>query len=152
MTSVGRGATGFSDRGDEPLPDTDAKLFQGACWEAARRIRGGVGEFRPAEFRTFHTVTVTGHGTTYGVVCHAHLPLVAFLDAPPQEGKPLSGFMDPPPWADAFEAAGLRPLPAGELDTPTTRLDLSDLTEAEHAQIRYWRPRTLGELLFNWWD
>ncbi|MHA5051329.1 hypothetical protein [Streptomyces sp. SD15] len=86
------------------------------------------------------------------VLCHAHLPVAAFIETPPMPGKPVSGFVDPPSWAGGFEAAGLRILPVEELSTPMTRVDLSELSTAELAQIRYWHPEVLSDLLFNWWD
>ncbi|MDN3025432.1 hypothetical protein [Streptomyces sp. S.PB5] len=153
MTRAPRGATGCWDGGDEPLPDTDIGLFRTACWEAARRVRGRVEEVSlPGGVRSFHVAALVGHGDPHVVVCHAHLPSVAFLGEPPVPGRPLSRFADPPPWSDVFEHAGLRPLPVEYLATPMSRVDVSELADAELRQMRYWRPEVLGDLLFNWWD
>jgi hypothetical protein len=35
---------------------------------------------------------------------------------------------------------------------PLRCVDISQLNRAERDQIDYWRPDTLGELLFNFWD
>ncbi|KQW03354.1 hypothetical protein ASD08_44480 [Streptomyces sp. Root369] len=67
-------------------------------------------------------------------------------------GQPLSRFVDPPPWADAFEAAVFRCLQVEDLSLPMSKVDVAELAEAELAQIRYWRPQGLSDLLFNWWD
>ncbi|MEU9286634.1 hypothetical protein AB0D57_18420 [Streptomyces sp. NPDC048275] len=101
---------------------------------------------------TFHSVTIAQGPVSHIVLCHAHLPVAAFTETPPVPGKPVSGFVDPPPWAGGFEAAGLRILPVEELSTPMTRVDLSELSTAELAQIRHWHPQVLSDLLFNWWD
>ncbi len=58
----------------------------------------------------------------------------------------------PPSWAGVFEAGGLRVLGPVILDRPIADIDLGGLSSAEMRQVAYWRPRTLGELLFNWWD
>jgi hypothetical protein len=54
--------------------------------------------------------------------------------------------------AQILSAAGYQVLPAAELRQPLTSADLSDLSAHEHEQIRYWKPQTVGELLFNYWD
>ncbi|MGW7261127.1 hypothetical protein [Streptomyces sp. NPDC054834] len=64
----------------------------------------------------------------------------------------MTGFVSPPEWAGCFSDAGLRILHVPELSTPLTEVDLGELAEAELAQVRYWRPEVLGQLLFNWWD
>ncbi|MER6473230.1 hypothetical protein [Streptomyces collinus] len=70
---------------------------------------------------------------------------------PPRAGAPPT-FTSPPAWADAFEPGGFRLLNVEELSTPLTAADTSELAEAELEQVRYWRPSTIGELMFNWWD
>jgi hypothetical protein len=147
-----RGATGFWDYGGEPAPEIDLSLLRSACREAARRIGGRVGEVVRAETSSFHSVTVTGRVKTPVVLCHAHLPVIAFAGVPPVPGQPLSGFVEAPPWADSFAAAGFRCLSVEELSTPMSRVDVAELAQAELAQIRYWRPEVLSDLLFNWWD
>jgi hypothetical protein len=50
------------------------------------------------------------------------------------------------------DALGPRVLTTAELDLPIDRFDLTALGRAERAQIRYWQPATVGDLLFNEWD
>ncbi|MFD3620269.1 hypothetical protein ACFWWT_34530 [Streptomyces sp. NPDC058676] len=147
-----RGATGFRDRRDGPLPATDPKLFRAACFEAARGVRGRADVLTIPGPSTFEAATITGRGEPCTVVCHTHLPLVAFTDTPPEPGRPLSRFVDPPPWADAFGAVGLRALRVTELSTPMSTVDVEELSAGELEQVRYWRPDALSDLLFNWWD
>ncbi|WP_053750255.1 hypothetical protein [Streptomyces sp. MMG1533] len=128
------------------------KLFRAACFEAARAVGGRVDILRIPGPSTFEAVTITGRGESRTVLCHAHLPLVAFTDTPPEPGRPLSRFVDPPSWADGFGAVGLRALRAGELSTPMSRVDVGELAAAELEQARYWQPDALSDLLFNWWD
>ncbi|MFJ9822602.1 hypothetical protein ACIRU3_46920 [Streptomyces sp. NPDC101151] len=132
-----RGATGFRGSGDEPAPETDVTLFRSACWEAARGMGGRVSEVACAGASSFHSVTITTRMEAAVVVCHAHLPIIAITSAPPVAGRPLSGFVDPPPWAAGFEVVGFRCLPVEQLNTPMSRVDVTELAEAELVQIRY---------------
>ena len=38
------------------------------------------------------------------------------------------------------------------LDTTVTEEELEALNSMEHSQFDYWKPDTLGEIIFNWWD
>ncbi len=152
MIRPARGATGFWERSDGPLRQTDVASFRSACFEAARGIGARVDEPAFVGTSSFHAVTITGSVGAYVVLCHAHLPLVAFTDTQPVPGRPVSGFVDAPAWAGSFEAVGLRALLVDDLSAPMTRVDVSELPEAELIQIRYWRPEVLSDLLFNWWD
>jgi hypothetical protein len=64
----------------------------------------------------------------------------------------VSGFVDAPMWTGGLMGAGLHVVTAQELSTPVDQVDLGGLSKAELAQIRYWRPAVLSDLLFNWWD
>jgi hypothetical protein len=147
-----RGATGFWGHSDELVPETDVTLFRSVCWEAARGIRGRVSELAGAGASNFHSVTITSRLEAYVVLCHAHLPIIAFASAPPVPGQPLSSFVDPPPWVAGFEGVGFRCLPVEDLSTPMSGVDVTELAEVELTQIRYWHPGALSDLLFNWWD
>lgn len=39
-----------------------------------------------------------------------------------------------------------------EMATPLAECDLTGLGDVELAQICFWKPETLGDLLFNRWD
>ncbi|MGA5757018.1 hypothetical protein [Nonomuraea bangladeshensis] len=41
---------------------------------------------------------------------------------------------------------------ASLLMSPLTKVDTTALSAAEWREIEYWKPKTLGELLFNAWD
>ncbi|MFE5923863.1 hypothetical protein [Streptomyces sp. NPDC056468] len=140
-------------QGDDPLPQVDVGAFKTACHAVARSIRATVGDVTLAGVTpSFHTVLITAPGIRSTVLCHELLPVVAFVASPPQAGAPLADFISPPAWADAFELRGFRLLDVGELGMPQASADTSELAEAELEQVRYWRPSTVGELMFNWWD
>ncbi|MCC5479788.1 hypothetical protein ACFV2N_20510 [Streptomyces sp. NPDC059680] len=141
----------------EPLPQTDLKAFRRACHTAARlagaragsgAAHGGVRVLDAGLCASFDAVDIAGTV----VLAHRRLPVVAFSGAALEPGSPVREFTAPPPWAGPLADAGFRLLEPAEPDAPVERVDLSALTEAELKAVRYWRPQTLGELLFNCWD
>ncbi len=80
------------------------------------------------------------------VLC-SHAGDWAFAKAIEPALAPLQ-FIDCPAFAEALQSLfGLLPLTRAELQAPFTgRLGLSD------SDVRYWKPGTQGEALFNWWD
>lgn len=153
MIHVVRGSSGLWGHGDEPLPRVDVRAFRGASYEAARSIGATVDDVTSdGVTSSFHTALITAAGVRSAVLCHEVLPVVAFTASPPQAGAPPVDFVSPPAWAAAFERVGFRLLDVGELSTPLGSADIGELAEAELEQVRYWRPGTVGELMFNWWD
>ncbi len=153
LIRVARGATGFRRHGDDPLPRADVVSFRTACHAVARSIRGTVAEVAPpGATPSFHTALITASSGRSAVVCHEVLPVVAFVASPPQAGAPLADFTPPPAWAAPFEMSGFRLLDVDELSMPLASADTSGLADAELEQVGYWRPSTVGELMFNWWD
>jgi hypothetical protein len=45
-----------------------------------------------------------------------------------------------------------RSSPSSSWKPPLVQVDLSALDRNEHREIKYWKPETVGELLFNFWD
>ncbi|WP_153537909.1 hypothetical protein [Streptomyces sp. RB17] len=131
----------------------DALVFKSVCHAVARSIRGTVDEVALAGVTpNFHTALIAIPDSKTTVLSHEVLPVVAFAASPPQPGGPLTNFISPPAWADAFELGGFRLLDVEELSMPLAAADTSELAEAELGQVRYWRPSTVGELMFNWWE
>lgn len=149
-----RGATGFSPASGRPLPLTDRSALRSACASAARHARGRLGETVHRGTDSFTTTALSaGAGQLVAVVvCHLHLPLVAFTAEPLPPFTPVTAFIDPPTWAEAFTTEGFQVLDRGELQTPLPCVDLSALDPVELRQVRSWRPELLAELLFNSWD
>lgn len=150
-----RGATGFSNYTDPPLPDTDVRAFRGACFAAAREATGRVLEYQPPAdlYHTFHTTVIAQDWDipTIAVLCHVHLPLVAFAE--PFEHRQIpTTFPEPPSWAHVFTPFGFRVLSSAELNTPMDKTDTTALAELERSAIRDWAPDRAGNVLFNFWD
>ncbi|MEU8893446.1 hypothetical protein [Streptomyces sp. NPDC048442] len=151
LFTVPPGATGFTAPHDEPLPVTGLRAFRAALHAAARAAGGSVvGPESPAYPLAFHTAAVTTRAGESILLCHAHLPWIAFVR------ERLWGYEDeflaPPEWAGAFVGAGFEVLGREQLVVPLAEVDTSGLTEFERSRIRYHGTGTLGGVLFNAWD
>ncbi|MFF8290004.1 hypothetical protein ACF068_12345 [Streptomyces sp. NPDC016309] len=145
-----RGATGFLRPGDGALPDTDVRGFRTALYEAARVAGGRVGEVEERTYPlTFHTASVIDRAGEHVVLCHAHLPWVAF--GRDRRNWYDEEFLDPPAWASAFTHVGFTVLDRERLATPLTDVDTSGFTRDEWRAVRLYRVTTLGGVLFNTW-
>jgi hypothetical protein len=146
------GATGFGP--PEPGGQADARSFLTACYKAARRSGGKLTRINQAGVTPdFHTVVISYDSEEFAVLRHIQLPLLALARPQDSASARTPAFTDYPPLADALtEITGMQVLTAAELHTPLARTDLSQLSQAEHQQISYWKPATLGDLLFNFWD
>ncbi|MFC7710781.1 hypothetical protein [Micromonospora lupini] len=73
--------------------------------------------------------------------------------APNANGDVMVTFVDHPDLAAALtNLTDAQPLTAEQLQTNLSQVDLTALSAHEHDQINYWKPTTVGELLFNFWD
>ncbi|RBM20832.1 hypothetical protein [Streptomyces sp. PT12] len=131
--------------------------FRAACHEAAARVPGVTFyELTEAAGPTaYHSAAMSERRLRHRVVCRPRGGLVAFAAPPPFPGSARLHFREPPRWAETFTLKGLRVLDAGTLGKPLSAVDLGALEgvdEADRAAARRWRPGTLGELLFNWWE
>lgn len=146
-----RGATGCHP-GAAQAPD-DLRAFTTLGHYAARATGGTVARVLAAGVTpNYHRVDIAHRQRLTAVLRHATLPLIAFA-TPPEDGAFTTAFLDHDGLAAAVGAvSGLRVMTAAGLCTPLAQMDLSELHPAEHDQIRYWQPYTVGELLFNFWD
>jgi hypothetical protein len=146
------GATGFNPPAGE---HADLRRFTDICYHAARAIGGAVTGVTPAGVTpNFHTVDIThGHAQHHvEVLRHIALPLIAFA-RPAADGDLTMTFVDHGDLAAALTSlTDAQILTVEQLRTPLARVDLSALDRHEHRQINYWKPDTVGELLFNFWD
>jgi hypothetical protein len=87
------------------------------------------------------------------VVGHELLPLLAIARPPAEVDAGPLRFAEAPELAKALARnSPFRVLGIDELATSLGDVDLSLLADDERQQIRYWKPPTIGELLFNYWD
>lgn len=84
---------------------------------------------------------------------HSTYPLIAFVEplAPNmcelrfRDAAPISKRI-----AELFPDVAIAS--ADDLAQQIDAADLAQLNRAERDQVKYWKPHTVGELAFNWWD
>ncbi|MER7441838.1 hypothetical protein [Micromonospora avicenniae] len=144
------GATGFSPpRGAR----TDLRAFTAVCHHAARAIGATVTGVTPAGVTpSFHTLDFADAQHHIAVLRHTTLPFIAFA-RPHPDGDGMVTFVDHPGLAAAFtNLTDAQALTTRQLQTSLSQVDLSALSPHEHDQVNYWKPTTVGELMFNFWD
>lgn len=151
LTRPPRGATGFRDHGTDPLPSMDTRVFASVCHEGARVARGRVVEITSPEVTpNFHKAVIRRGELSVAVLGHIHLSLIAIAQVLTGSVVFTDGCDD---LEEALRSSGsLRLLARSELEIPIRLIDTSDLDRAERREITFWKPKTLGELLFNYWD
>jgi len=146
------GATGFGPS-KQPRGREDAREFLAACHAAARQTGATVTASQQAVVTPdFDVVLLAYERERVAALRHTLLNIVAFAQSLGDHVAPPLAFTDRPGLAQILGEIGYQVLPAVELRQPTTSADLSNLTAHEHEQIKYWKPETVGELLFNYWD
>ncbi|PWU51621.1 hypothetical protein DLJ47_21025 [Micromonospora sp. S4605] len=144
------GATGFNPG---PGHQADLSAFTAVCHHAARATDATVTGVTPAGATpNFHTVDITHAQHHIAVLRHIALPLIAFA-RPRVSGDLTLTFTDHRDLAAAItNLTDAQFLTVEQLRAPLAQVDLSALDPHEHDQINYWKPTTVGELLFNFWD
>ncbi|MCE9576545.1 MAG: hypothetical protein K8W52_25570 [Deltaproteobacteria bacterium] len=138
------GVTGF-----DAAPRRFAAEFKATCFAVARSLHGrleAIANERTPE-RGYHLATLALRRGRVIVLCNAFHPLIAF------RVDERSPFVDDPELAEVFASLGaFVAIPSAVLNGPPDAAALADLGEQELDQMRYWKPRTLGAIVFNHWD
>ncbi|WP_394613623.1 hypothetical protein JNUCC0626_27305 [Lentzea sp. JNUCC 0626] len=122
--------------------------FRGLVHEAARRAGGAVTRWcEPHVTPNFHAAYVEyrDHRPTVAVLL-THAGDVALTHD--HERQPLV-FADDAALTGVLEELGLTVRTPAELHRPFRAADWPLLDARD---VRYWRPETAGQALFNWWD
>ena len=146
------GVTGFWMVDQDEPPKVARTDVTAAMRAVALSVGWQVLETRWAEHTSFHETRMAGDDQRLSILFNISYPLVAFSE-PTKTGDMHIDFKDHQPLAQAvLHATKFRPLAIAELMRPLQQADLSGLNEAEHQQIDYWQPATIGEVIFNFWD
>lgn len=141
-----RGITGFFTLGQQPPASIDPSTFKRCCFEVARSTGRKVVSFEPAysiSTKNFHSATLDSEKGSIVVLCNAHHPIMAF-----QQG---GNFIDAPTLASAFQH-DFQILSKTDANQPPVPALTNDLDVAEIKQMRYWKPKRIGDIIFNLWD
>ena len=146
------GITGFWRVGEQPPPATDINTFCRHCYEAARKLGGHVLSIEKPNHRSFAVGTLAFPADQVAVLLNAQYPIIGFAE-PAMSGELSLRFRDSAVLAEVFhELRVYAVLSASELERRPTSGDFGALSEAELAQVAYWRPQRVGDVIFNYWD
>ncbi|MES9771213.1 hypothetical protein COM86_25145 [Priestia megaterium] len=158
LTELLNGVTGFYiDPKNEP-PATSLKQFKIHSYEAARTYNGELLECNDTDVHSnfLFSILRISNKEVY-VLLNKHYPFVAFASSVHEEriifvnNKELSFF-----FSDLYkilyaESLNERLLYMRKKGSVLIKND-NQLNNAELAQIAYWKPVTVGEVLYNYWD
>jgi hypothetical protein len=133
----------------------DLKVFCRTCHLVATRTSGRVAEFRIADQVTpnFHQGIIDYRDRSVAVVLARDTGAVAVAEPRVVTGRFLEAgpltFIDFPELIGALTDNPFTVLTAAELAGP---FDAAGWPELSDYDIKSWKPETLGEALFNYWD
>jgi hypothetical protein len=146
--------TGIESRKEGSPSFTDYQAFRGHCYAAAREAGWSVREVlapRQAMACNHALAVLASHDSTIAVALNGVFPLLSFA-TPPRDGQLGLDFADCPVLGAAFEQLGYTVLPAAELALPLTREMWQGLAPHEQKYVRYFRPRRVGDVIYNYWE
>ena len=150
-----RGITSFfnwDDRGT--IPEFSFVEFKGVVYGVSVPLCLAVSELNERGVTpNFHSARLHGVETDLTVVAHSTYPIFAFAE-PLDLGSCRLCFIDSETLSRKMGALfpNVSVARAAELNRKLRTSDLAELDAAELEQVDYWKPKTVGELAFNWWD
>lgn len=150
-----RGITGFykwDDRHD--MPEFTFAEFKRIAFAVAAEQRLVVSQLIEGRVTpNFHSVQLDNSEISIRMIGHSTYPLIAFAEPANTDATPMR-FVDCPPIGNTIQnlfpvvtIAATHELTRGLTDSDTVLLDV-----VEREQIEYWKPITIGDVVFNWWD
>lgn len=131
----------------------DLNAFRSACHTVSQVTQSSLlAQIRqPNDQRNFLTAQFATPLGEIAALLNQHVPLLGFA-VPSRPGKPLR-FADVRELANAFAQLGMyRVLSLSDLQQPITADELARLSPTEIEQVNYWKPTSLGQIIFNAWD
>lgn len=147
------GISGFYNSDEPKPPEVDVSKYKELCDELARKLGGEVLEFTdalyPANFNKAYFRFPEKHVC---LVMNKHYPMLAF--ATTVEALKIQ-FINFPEGAseipDEFTVLSPDALEAG-VPEDLAELPNQQLNKGEVEQVTYWKPQTVGQIIFNFWD
>ncbi len=122
----------------------------------ARDLAWVLGELHWDEYpKSFHWIAVSDRDRRFAILVGREAPVVALSEALPDYFN--LRFFDDPRLGEAIERAGapFECLAAAELNAPSSAADrdfVARISPQYGRDLAYWRPKTIGDVIFNWWD
>lgn len=145
------GVTGFYNAEANKPPKVEEKQFKQLCFDTVFRNGGKVVCFHTPQCTTnFYYAQVEILGNRLYILLNAHYPYLAFASA--VEFGDIQ-FIDNSFLYEQF-APFYQVFSTVELNSPVNQdmLKKADLNRAELDQLVYWKPETIGQIIFNYWD
>lgn len=141
------GVTGFSE---EELSKQEIKDFEAYLYHA---IRCENGKLIKTELlinnRNFYTYQIGIRTKVFHILLHSNFPFVAFASVVDYSGIV---FIDAPEQVKTILTENYIVLESKLLNQTFTSEDTRTLGRHEQEMIKYWKPETIGEVIFNYWD
>lgn len=133
-------------------PGQDPAAFKAACHLVARMEQGSVERFDLNLLaRSYYAATIRTRTDELSVLCNGVYPYLAFVAA--NSFGPDMEFVAPSGLASRFsDLTGFQTLDADWLNSAPEPGMLRGLAAAELKDFGYWRPKRIGEVIFNHWD
>lgn len=145
---LSKGITGFWGVDTAPPPYLDEKAFRQMCYSIVRENGGTVTELDTDTYpRNFYSAKLSRYDDAVFILQNVHYPYAAFAGQDDSGGFVLTS---QPEWL-RLPTGTVRFLSLAELNQDWHNL-CGELSPEELEQIRYWRPQTVGEIIFNIWD
>lgn len=129
-------------------PSLDGKVFHQMCHALAWKNGGTVIDVdTDTTAKNFYFAKIQRYDDSVFILQNIHYPYVAFAQRDTSGGFILSS---QPEWLQLLEDP-VRFLRPDELNQDWRAL-CAELGPEELEQIHYWRPQTVGEIIFNTWD
>ncbi|MDQ2087898.1 hypothetical protein RBH29_15815 [Herbivorax sp. ANBcel31] len=140
----------FSSETNEPL-SVDGKQFKQLCYHIAIHNEGKVIDFNEPKYpRKFYYAQVEILGEQFYILLNGHHPYIAFSSS---IGFGNIKFIDKPFISEQFslfyKVLGLADL---HVSVDENLIKKTELNIAELEQLAYWKPETVGQIIFNYWD
>lgn len=147
------GVTGFYNSAEEKPPVIDLKKYKELSHGLARKLGGQLVEFEESIYAAnFHKAVFQLPQMTLCLVMNSHYPIVAFATA--VDAMKIE-FIDYPAGNEALpEEFTVFSVSELEFPVPEDIRKIADwgLNKGEIEQVKYWKPETVGQILFNFWD
>lgn len=142
------GVTGFYEGSNEP-PKMDSKQLKSLCFNYVKTNGGKILEvWEPRECTNFFDIKVSLRDKSFHILLNEHYPLLAFAS---DVNFNQINFIDEPSLSELFSSF-YNVLKVEELHNPLFEYQYNNLNKAEVAQIKYWKPQRIGDIIFNFWD
>jgi len=148
MMVLAKGITGFcSEDALHTVEELDAKAFRAICYDAALHPDVTIVNFTDCDYPfTYHKAIFRVNDERIVALLNNFYPIVGFA----KNDDPIEYCDIPPQLSTLSQHYTL--LDEDTLLSYPSKEELAKLDECERESIRFWKPTSLGDIIFNTWD